>query len=273
MKGLLTSTSRGTKKIRLLLSLIPRHPQEFYDRLLSMIEGRTERFRSRPDTSSVQGWSQVMAGLEQALGGEVAAFLQESALTELEAEIRHRIDNIRAQAPFTFLHNADFVLARLCYAVCRALKPAVTVETGVAYGVTSTFILQALQINGAGVLHSIDLPPLGQDADRFVGILIPETLKERWQLHRGPSKRVLPSLLRQLGQLDLFIHDSLHTYGNMRREFQTAARFLGRPSMVIADDIESNQAFHEWVGNVRPTFSATLRQAEKPGICGMSVFR
>ncbi|RMG03228.1 MAG: hypothetical protein D6735_08975 [Acidobacteria bacterium] len=68
-------------------------------------------------------------------------------------------------------------------------------ETEVGYGVTSAFILKALEVNGHGTLHSVDLPPLGCDADQFVGILIPELLKYRWQLHRGVSRRVLPSLL------------------------------------------------------------------------------
>ena len=34
------------------------------------------------------------------------------------------------------------------------------VETGVAHGVTSRFILEALERNGRGFLWSIDLPPL-----------------------------------------------------------------------------------------------------------------
>jgi hypothetical protein len=58
----------------------------------------------------------------------------------------------------------------------------------------------------------------------------------------------------------------------MRREFQLVAPYLGHPSIVIADDIEGNQAFQEWVRTARPAFWATLRETEKHGICGVSVF-
>ncbi len=87
-------------------------------------------------------------------------------------------------------------LTRLCYAVVRAQEPECVVETGVCYGVTSFFILAALARNSKGNLYSIDLPPLGQDADRFVGSAIPDgALKTRWHLHRGVSRRILLGVL------------------------------------------------------------------------------
>jgi len=44
------------------------------------------------------------------------------------------------------------------YAICRKLKPHVVIETGVHYGASSAFILQALYDNNFGHLYSIDLP-------------------------------------------------------------------------------------------------------------------
>jgi hypothetical protein len=44
------------------------------------------------------------------------------------------------------------------YVAVRTLQPRVVVETGVASGWSSAHILRALEANGAGVLHSIDLP-------------------------------------------------------------------------------------------------------------------
>lgn len=49
------------------------------------------------------------------------------------------------------------------YTIIRIRKPDIVVETGVAQGVSSTFILQALEDNGRGQLYSIDLPPAGAD--------------------------------------------------------------------------------------------------------------
>ncbi|MGQ9581877.1 MAG: class I SAM-dependent methyltransferase [Armatimonadota bacterium] len=52
-------------------------------------------------------------------------------------------------------------------------------------------------------------------------------------------------LLPQLGRLDLFIHDGLHSYWNIRRELDMITPYLSRPTVVITDDIESNTAFSE----------------------------
>jgi predicted O-methyltransferase YrrM len=45
---------------------------------------------------------------------------------------------------------------------CAAwMSPNIVLETGAAYGVTSAFIVQALEVNRKGTLISVDLPPLG----------------------------------------------------------------------------------------------------------------
>ena len=47
--------------------------------------------------------------------------------------------------------------APIVYATVRILKPSIVVETGVASGVSTTLILQALSLNGKGQLYSIDI--------------------------------------------------------------------------------------------------------------------
>jgi len=42
------------------------------------------------------------------------------------------------------------------YGLCKIMKPDVVVETGVAYGQSSSYILQALKENNNGILYSID---------------------------------------------------------------------------------------------------------------------
>lgn len=265
--------SGALDRVAQLLALLPHHPLELYERLRTILEVRLERLWTPAGNYTPHHWQEAIALASTALGQDLHAVLEEPAVGELDAQIRRQLDSLRTRAPFTLLHNADLRVAHLCYAVCRVLRPARVVETGVAYGVTSAFILRALAANGDGVLHSIDLPPLGRDADRFVGILIPEELRQRWRLHRGQSRRLLPALLVELGQVDLFVHDSLHTYANMRRELSTVAPYLRRPGVVIADDIEGNRAFQEWVRSTPPAFSAAIRQADKHALCGLSVFR
>lgn len=256
-----------------LISLLPARPIEFYDRVTAIVEVRREQGCSRPNVYDPKAWDEVISSVEQVLEKDIEVFLNESALAEIEAEVRQGIENISSEGPFGLFHNGDLILARLCYMLCRTLKPSILLETGVAYGVTSAFILKALEVNGEGMLHSIDLPPLGNQADRFVGNLIPQSLKHRWLLHRGTSKRVMPKLLSHLGQIDIFIHDSLHTYGNISRELKMISPQLKSRSVVICDDLEGNVAFHEWGIQKKPDFWATIQEANKSNsLCGIAVF-
>ena len=143
-------------------------------------------------------------------------------------------------------HNADPALARLCYALCRALKPSRVLETGVAYGITTAFLLKAMEANGAGHLWSIDLPPLAPKAGQAVGRAVPESLRARWTLLRGKSRRILADLAARLDPLDMFIHDSLHTYGNETFEFSAAWPHLRLGGLLVADDIEAHPAWSDW---------------------------
>lgn len=56
-------------------------------------------------------------------------------------------------------NDGDAGLVRTIWCLVRHLKPKRVVETGVAHGVTSRFVLEALERNGSGHLWSIDLPP------------------------------------------------------------------------------------------------------------------
>jgi len=193
-------------------------PSDFFDRIEAIITTNIEPFLMRKEHQSVRRLEEVYTNIEKIF----KASIDWSEADEVEQELRSRITNLGASAPFRTSHNADFSLARMAFALCRLLKPEVVVETGVAYGVMSSFILKAMACNQLGQLISIDLPPLGKHSDRFVGFLIPEQYKSRWKLHRGSSRRLLPALLPQLGRVNFFIHDSLHTYWNIRRELFTS---------------------------------------------------
>jgi len=241
------------------------------DRVASVLQDRFERISIKAPTYQSMRPEEVVLGLGGSLRVNLNGLIAESALRSIEAHVQGETEKLRPHAPFRLSHNGDFSLARVCYSLCRALSPAVVVETGVGYGVTSAFVLQALEQNQKGLLHSVDLPPLGPDADRFVGILIPEPLKMRWRLHRGASKRVLPQLLPQLTSVDMFIHDSLHTYENISRELQIVAPRLAPRSVVLADDIEGNSAFLEWAGRANPAFWTTMKEEGKNKLVGVSV--
>jgi predicted O-methyltransferase YrrM len=173
-----------------------------------------------------------------------------------------------ASPPFEVSHNATIALGRLCYAVCRELRPAVVVETGVAYGVTSAYVLQALAENGEGELHSIDLPPLGRDARKYVGYLVPEELRTRWKLRLGSARVLLPQVLREARGVDVFIHDSLHTYSHMKTEFAAVLAALRHGGVLISDDVQCNRAFEETLGDSRITSWFAVRVRDNGSVCG-----
>jgi len=139
------------------------------------------------------------------------------------------------------------------YILCRILRPRIAVETGVASGFSSASILQALEDNQAGEHYSIGLHyregvtiPVGKE----LGWVIPEHLKHRWRLILGESFRVLPRLLKELGTIDIFLHDSRHTYRTMMKEYTIVWPYLPRGALLLSHDVELNDAFFDFCDKV-----------------------
>jgi predicted O-methyltransferase YrrM len=265
--------TRDLRKLACLTRMLPSRPGEVWQRLATIAELRVEAYRRRPCTIEPVDWSSAISELSEFWHADIDGILREAALKHVEQEVTRLIRAMPPDAPFGSFQNGDLRLARLCYALARIIRPPAIVETGVCYGVTSAFLLQALYVNGGGLLHSIDLPPLGKDADQNVGRLIPAELRGKWTLHRGSSKTLLPRVLKDLGQISLFIHDSLHTYKNMKREFETVQPFLNPTAVVVSDDVQGNEAFREWVTEAHAERSITLHEEAKKVLLGVALFR
>jgi predicted O-methyltransferase YrrM len=250
----------------LLASLALRRPREFYDRMAGYMDLGLDLLSGAPPTYETVSWKGALRNVEERFG-RVADVLDEPALGEVEEDIRRLLGNIRCKDPSSLRWAADSLLARCCYLMCRLLEPIVVVETGVAYGVSSAFVLKALEENGRGVLHSVDLPPLRPEYERFWAVAVDGALKDRWILHRGSSARVLPRLLEETGAVDLFVHDSLHTYRNMRREFETIWPRLRAGGALVADDVERNRAFGE-LRRKNPVLWRVVRDREERPLHG-----
>ena len=145
--------------------------------------------------------------------------------------------------------NARVELLRILGTITRLSRPAVMVETGVALGFTTATILHAMAENGKGHLYSLDLPALQYDPDEPAGQAVPEELKDRWTLKLGDSRRTLAPLCAEIGPLDVFIHDALHTYSSQMREYRTAWPYLRSGGLLVSDDV-NNPAFVEFAESV-----------------------
>ena len=159
----------------------------------------------------------------------------------------------------TIKWSATSELAATTYTLIKLLKPEIVVETGVGAGVSSWTILRAMEENGVGRLVSIDLPTPNTELLPEVGYLVPSDLRHRWELRTGPSQQVLPQVLEELVGIDLFQHDSRHSYSNQLREYQTAWPFIKPSGMLVSDDV-SNDALYD----------ATRNWNREPTIIGQS---
>src|SRR5690242_17472894 len=150
-------------------------------------------------------------------------------------------------AAFGVSNDGEPELARAVWCLTRHLRPMKVVETGVARGVTSRFVLEALERNGCGQLWSIDLPPLLEPhLHAQIGAAVGTRFADRWHYLRGSSRRRLRSLLSELGQIDIFIHDSAHTERNVRFEIDQVRPAIRPGGAIIVDDIDLNWSFHDF---------------------------
>lgn len=151
--------------------------------------------------------------------------------------------------------------AQILYFLIRKVKPRIIIETGVAAGESTGFVLQAIKDNKAGKLYSIDLPfqwyiygnhKLHLDslpAGKIPGYLVPEKLKRNWHLCLGSTQEKLPKLIRKLGKIDIFLHDSEHSYKNMMFEYNQSWPHIKRGGYLLSDDIKYTEAWVKFTRN------------------------
>lgn len=166
--------------------------------------------------------------------------------------------------------DADLSLARAVWCTVVHLRPDVVVETGVARGITSRLVLEALENNGRGHLWSVDLPhPFERGLGAQTATAVPQHCRSRWSYIEGSSRRRLPRLLRGLGRVDVFVHDSLHTARNTRFEMDRIGRVLAPGGVMLVDDISTHQGFDGWVRKAPGVRTLVCPSADGQGLFGV----
>lgn len=143
------------------------------------------------------------------------------------------------------------------YWIVRLLNPKSIVQTGVSNGVSCAHITLALKHNDAGgKLYAIDYPYIYDPQEpefhqkqvygvlipngKTSGWLVPDGLKDHFQCWQGDAKKLLPEVLAEVakpGQLDMFYHDSDHSYDHMNFEFHEALPYVRAHGIILSDDI------------------------------------
>ena len=132
------------------------------------------------------------------------------------------------------------------YGLTRWARPTAIVESGGYIGMSSAFILKALADEklATAKLYSIELSP---ECDQ--GALIPDELRStsagfvpmRGKVEDFLKRDQLPS------SIDMFLHDSSHSYQHMLWEFRQFWPRLRDGGLLVSHDVQMNAAFPEFV--------------------------
>ena len=167
----------------------------------------------------------------------VARFAAEIRTSDFMAEMIRRRDASGSQGLMGALDCATL------YALTRWRRPAVVVESGGFVGMSSAFLLKALIDEGVTTakLYSIEW---SEDCDQ--GALIPNELRSQFVPLRGKVEDFvrsdeLPS------SIDMFLHDSSHSYRHMLWEFRQFWPRLRDGGLLVSHDVNMNAAFPEFV--------------------------
>jgi predicted O-methyltransferase YrrM len=172
-----------------------------------------------------------------AMWDAVARFAKDIRASEFMAEMIRRRDIYGSEGVMGALDCATL------YGLTRWLRPTVVVESGGFIGMSSAFILKALADEKltTAKLYSIEL-----SAECDQGALVPEQLRLQFVPMRGKvedflKREQLPS------PIDMFLHDSSHSYRHMLWEFRQFWPRLRDGGLLVSHDVQMNAAFPEFV--------------------------
>jgi hypothetical protein len=158
------------------------------------------------------------------------------------------------------------------YPLIRLAKPEVVIETGIGNGLSSSIVLRALQKNGFGTLYSIDT---GKGPEilkpRKLGWMVPDDIRAKWKILLGTSRDLLPSLIDKMGKINIFIHDSDHSYENMTFELEHVWPLIVQRGAIVVDDVDnrvSQKAFDQFCfrNHIRPSYLETQYHNWRTGL-------
>lgn len=134
------------------------------------------------------------------------------------------------------------------YAVVRAMKPKVIVETGVDQGLGACIIVEALKKNareGKGGRY------FGTDILPEAGFLFTDNYKKYGEILYGDS---IKSLKKFKQKIDIFINDSDHHSRYEGREYDVIKPLLGKDSIVMGDNSHESEELSKFADKTGMNF-------------------
>lgn len=139
-------------------------------------------------------------------------------------------------------------------------KPDNVVEIGVQNGRSTFAILQGLEDNQRGLLHSIDVIP---GPKWFVAPLVPLRLKRRWRYHEGASEWRLGEILYHYPKIDMMFHDGAHEREQQLKEIK---QVWNSGAKIVIVDHSPEAGFETYAENLDPKPSKGLTNVLNSGL-------
>jgi hypothetical protein len=137
------------------------------------------------------------------------------------------------------------------YHITKKVNAKKIIETGVAYGWSSLAILLAIKDEPGAKLISNDMPYIKLNNDDYVGCVIPDDLKIKWELQRLPDISGIPMAIKKFnGNIDLCHYDSDKSYTGRMFAYPLLWKALEKNGIFISDDIQDNIAFNQFAETV-----------------------
>ncbi len=177
-------------------------------------------------------WVSAVSGVDVA---DARGYIRE---LDEDADLRSHIETGTANSPRRRVANSEVLYGRRAgwYALTRALRPAHVMETGTDKGLGTCVFAAAILRNGEGRLTTLDINPNS-------GYLLTGKYAEVTERLIGDS---VAQIRAGSEPVDLFIHDSWHSYEHELAEFEAVAPRLAEPALVLSDNAEVTDALVDW---------------------------
>jgi predicted O-methyltransferase YrrM len=189
-------------------------------------------------------WCREVAVSTEAAFARVLAPAARPAIDELYPDVLAAARAAEARCPVPMGGGAHM---DLLYWLAEGLQATRVVETGVAYGWSSLALLLSIRRRAGALLISSDMPYPGRNNDRFVGCVVPPSLRAHWRVISKSDRAALPRALRELdAPIDLCHYDSDKTYEGRLWAYGLLWSALRPGGLLVSDDVHNNMGFRDF---------------------------